>query len=528
MKLFEKIPNLLLVIIAGIFLWLSWPTVNLFFLSFVAFALIMIVEDRVPKKKWRFFLLVFVAMLIWNIGTTYWVFFATPFAILAWVLNALLMCIPWRIYRSVKRHHNLRLGILALIGSWLALEYLHFNWEVAWPWLALGNIFSTLPNFVQWYEFTGVGGGTLWILLFNILFFFLYKTPKRVKLILPTIIGLFLLPVLISIPLKNRVKDEGKQLNIVVAQPNFDNFNQDRSFNGQMKDLDVMVKIAEEYATPKTDLFVYPEGLLPSNVWKHNLTNDSKLNSIQNAIEKTGSTASIIVGADVLRLFKKNEKLTSTARYQKQSDFYYDVYNASIHLRNEQTPELYIKSKLVPGVERMPYPSVLKPLQKLAINLGGIGGSRATQPEPTNFSNNGVKYGTAICYESIFGDYTNEFVKKGANVLVVITNDGWWKNTVGHKHHLHYARLRAIETRRDLARSANTGISAFINAKGEILAKTKWEERTALAGTLTSRTTQTFYTKHGDFIYRIGALIAIILTLITIVKTKTKNFKYRV
>jgi apolipoprotein N-acyltransferase len=82
---------------------------------------------------------------------------------------------------------------------------------------------------------------------------------------------------------------------------------------------------------------------------------------------------------------------------------------------------------------------------------------------------NGFKIAPAICYESIYGDFMSRYVKQGANLICVITNDGWWKNTPGHKQHMNYARLRAIETRIWVARSANTGISCFIDPNGNVI-----------------------------------------------------------
>jgi apolipoprotein N-acyltransferase len=151
------------------------------------------------------------------------------------------------------------------------------------------------------------------------------------------------------------------------------------------------------------------------------------------------------------------------------------------------TIQIYHKSKLVPGVEKMPWPAVFKYIEKFAIDLGGISGSLGMQEERVAFFTQDKKFaaGPIVCYESVYGEYVGEYVKKGANFLAIITNDGWWGDTPGYRQHLQYGALRAIETRRSIVRSANTGITATINQKGEIENKTLWWKEAAIKTTLT-------------------------------------------
>ena len=126
-----------------------------------------------------------------------------------------------------------------------------------------------------------------------------------------------------------------------------------------------------------------------------------------------------------------------------------------------------------------------------------------------------------ICWESVFGEFVTGYVKdNAAQFIVVITNDGWWKDTPGHRQHNRYARLRAIETRRSVARSANTGISSLIDQRGVELDRIGWWERDALRGTLNANDHLTFYVKHGDYLARIGAFISVILVLYAIVRNR--------
>jgi len=134
------------------------------------------------------------------------------------------------------------------------------------------------------------------------------------------------------------------------------------------------------------------------------------------------------------------------------------------------------------------------------------------------FTSNDGKFKAApiICYESIYGDFVNGFVRNGANVLFIITNDGWWGNTAGHRQHFTFARLRALETRRPLARSANTGISAFIDQRGDIIEKTEYWIPAVLKANLRVNDKLTFYVIFGNYIGRISTFITIMMLLISI------------
>jgi apolipoprotein N-acyltransferase len=166
----------------------------------------------------------------------------------------------------------------------------------------------------------------------------------------------------------------------------------------------------------------------------------------------------------------------------------------------------------------MPFAKLLKPLENLAFDLGGTVGSLGVDPVRTVFTrpSDSLKIAPVICYESVFGSYVTQYVRKGANLIFVITNDGWWGNTPGHRQHFTFSKLRAIETRRSIARSANTGISAFIGQRGDVYQETKYWEPAVIRQVINANDRITFYVKYGDFIARISAFVAVFLLLIAI------------
>ena len=189
---------------------------------------------------------------------------------------------------------------------------------------------------------------------------------------------------------------------------------------------------------------------------------------------------------------------------QLKNNAWYDVYNSVFHFQNNLTDNYYHKSKLVVGVEYMPYKKYLEPvIGEFLLDFGGTIATRGIQKNRTVFVNKkGIKTAPIVCYESIYGAFVTEYVRNGAQFLSILTNDAWWGKTQGHQQLFSYARLRAIENRRAIARSANTGISGFINTKGEILQSLAYEEQGALTGVVPLNSQLTFYSIYGDYLAR--------------------------
>ena len=163
--------KLFLALLSGTLLAFAWPAIGFFPFIFFAFVPLLIIEEKTENGK-TIFVYSYMTFLIFNILTTYWVWYATAFgAIFAFLVNSLLMAFAFYAFHKTKKYTNNRLGYVAFVMCWLSFEYLHLNWDLSWPWLTLGNVFANVPNLVQWYEYTGVLGGTLWVLLINILIF---------------------------------------------------------------------------------------------------------------------------------------------------------------------------------------------------------------------------------------------------------------------------------------------------------------------------------------------------------------------
>jgi len=478
-------------------------------------------------------------MVLWNALTTWWIWNATAFGAVAAILfNALFMAMVLVFFHYVRKKTSATTGYASLVFFWIAFEYLHLNWDLSWPWLTLGNGFANFAGCVQWYEFTGVLGGTLWILTCNILIFhilkYLWLSPWKgdTSLIKKTIIGtlaLVFVPLLLSLFMPFG-KAKGKKINVVVVQPNIDPYND--KFNGDFKgQLKKMLDLADKQVDSTTDYLVFPETALTENLDESRWNQSASIAMLKDYLA-AHPRLSIVTGAETYRVYEAGEKVPASAHKIDNSNQYFDDYNTALEINTSTPIQAYHKCKLVPGVEIMPFQTLLAPLEKLAFDLGGTSGTLGTQKEPSVFYSPTSKttVGPAICYESIYGEYIGKFIQKGAQLIFIITNDGWWQDTPGYRQHLAYARLRAIETRRCIARSANTGISAFIDEKGTVFERTSWWNPTALKATIITNDKITFYTRFGDYIGRLaclfsGVILIFLIVLIILKKIKTKYYE---
>jgi apolipoprotein N-acyltransferase len=219
---------------------------------------------------------------------------------------------------------------------------------------------------------------------------------------------------------------------------------------------------------------------------------------------------------------------TPDSRSFPDADIYYESYNSSVLLDATGAKQYYHKSKLVPGVETLP--PFLKILGKWFEKFGGTTNGYVKSKTRTvinagsgsSGANHSLQLAPSICYESIYGAFMSSYVQNGANLITIITNDGWWENTPGHKQHMSYARLRAIENRTWVARSANTGIIFFIKPDGTVLEAQPYNTKAAIQMNIPIHKRMTFYTRNPDLLYRIFYIIGMLVLLLFILRHFTK------
>jgi apolipoprotein N-acyltransferase len=477
-------------------------------------------------SSWRFFKVMYLGLLLWNVLCTWWIYYATLGGVLmAVIANSALMTIPFFCYRLSIKAKVPKLAAFFFLLSWMGFEYIHHNWSLSWPWLTLGNGLAKIPSIIQWYEFTGTGGGSLWILLLSLVVFSMLVKFKKSQVIF--LVVLFIVPILISLTIRASVKSElaqnKKKVEVVALQPNFNTYTQ-KSRNGDYfipydEQLEHMISASEKMLSQETEFLVWPETAISGSNRESFFYRNGEYKTLKNFLIRYPNLT-LVAGIDSYEICKDQENPTQFASY---SDYvgYYEPYNAAI-MMTKDSMAFYHKSKFVPGAEQVPFPWLIKPIELL---LGGVGfGHFFGQEEQIPFESiHEYKAAPSICYESIFGEHMTQFVKNGADILFVLTNDDWWHDTEGHRQHFDFARMRAIENRISLVRSANTGFSGFIDALGEDSQKTIYRHEACIIEKVAVKKEPilTFYAKYGDYLGKTALYIAVLLLISLLVKRFT-------
>ena len=519
--------SLILAVLSGVLLALPWLVPHTGVLLLFAFVPLLWMEHLFAQEQrkgaWKYYALTF---FIWNALTVFWVCWITvPGGIFAVLGNAFQMFFVFALFRLVKKGLSRKKGwdgfaYVFLASAWLAWEYLYFDAEISFPWLVLGNGFATSFRFIQWYEVTGALGGSLWVWICNILFLYVLKGthPLRMGSVALCVI---LLPIAASLIRFYTYQEPEQTIEVVVLQPNIDPTpgadGVSEKFGGmsEIEQAKKLLNLGEGLISQQTTYVFAPETCI-QNVKEGSFFSHPALAYFDSFFRQFPNT-SFVFGASTYAFYpNSSQKPTPSAR--RYGLTWYDAFNTAIQLDRDSSIQGYHKSKLVVGAEKMPFVDKIPLIEKMALNLGGTTGTLGTQPERTVFvrPDKAASVGVAICYESIYGDFVTEYVKKGASLLAVITNDGWWGDTPGYKQHVSYASLRAIETRRSIARSANTGISALINPRGERLSQTDWWVAGALKGNLPVNTALTPYVRYGDWIGPVGVVLSAALLLLSL------------
>lgn len=511
--------NYLLALSSAAILWLGWPPIPysavLLWIGFVPLLIAFerIIRSDLDKKGKKIFLTGGLAALIWNTGSIYWVYnsvaevmpvyAAIPVSLIPFGLGALLMALAFRGYYQLRKTHNIYFSLLGLTGFWITYEYLHQSWDLAFPWMTLGNGFASSTPLIQWYEFTGVYGGSLWVWGANALIFLLYLAYKdgfnqRFRRTISLLLTCWIVvPTGLSLLRYTSYEEHANPSDVVVVQPNIDPYGKFGPIPPG-EQIETLIRLSEAAAHKNTEFFIWPETAIAHSFGydEEEFRQHSLFFRLQQFLNPY-KNASLVSGIESYRLYSGPE--TSTAR--EWNGVYYDHFNAVIMAENSPELHFYHKSKLVPGVEKMPFGKALNFMKPLFRAFGGTTGGYGSQENASVlYAQSGIGVAPVICYESIWGDYVTEYIRQGAQFIAIVTNDGWWGNTSGKDQHFDYARLRAIETRRWVARAANTGISGFIDQKGDVIQQSEWWAPYSASQEINLNESLTFYVRNGDLI----------------------------
>ena len=471
------------------------------------------------RKGFRYY---FVTFLIWNLLTCYWLMLTalkvptdeafTSFlaGFVASVLNPLFMSAPLLVWLKFHKRLPAFLSAILFIALWLSFEYLHLHWDLSWGWLSLGNSMSAAPQFIQFAEFTGSAGISLWILSINVLIWGAIKSKGMMRWALPVLaLGIGIMPLGLNHWILNPDRDvfqAESYVNVRIVQPNIDPYVKFDS-DDLDRQLNTFYRLAGAPGADSIQLVVFPETAIPEAVWTHEMSYNESMKGFW-TLAAQYPQMSILTGFTELRYFEQ-PPYPVTAR--PTNGGWYDYCNSAVMLGSTRM-RTYQKSLLVPMVERVPFLDYLSGLQDYNIDIGGGFGSYGVPDSVFNlYTRQDLPVGVMICYESAFPDHARTYTRKGARLLAVITNDGWWGQSSGYVQHAGLSVIRAIENRRAVVRSANTGISVFIDEKGNRSQDTPWWQETFIDAKVPVFNARTFYVQHGEYLSKAMLWLSLIL-----------------
>ncbi len=512
-KLFERVYGP--AVLSGLLLVLSFPTFDWGLLAWIA--LVPLLVFLYDKDNWTAFKLGFCFGLVYFYGTLYWIYHSIHYygavPLVPSFLLVLILCLYFSLYpaffallyaANMKRTDMPALIVAPLL--WTTLEFLRSYVLSGFPWSSLGYSQYTFLPVIQIADITGVYGVSFLIVAVNaaivdILLFKRRYAERPLASLLPTIGGFAALAVFVVFTLSYGVyrlhkHRSGSVVKVAVIQGDIE---QDKKWDPsyQQSVIDTYKDLSFAAARENPELIVWPETAAPFF-----FRTDKELTAYMVSFQR--QLNSYLLFGSVMAINRNDTPKSLTTRYT----------NSAVLLdKNGTITYLYDKIHLVPFGEFMP----LRPLLSFVDLTGAIGdfvpGESYTKAV-TPFGS----FGTVICYEIIFPGLVRKFYTNGGDFIVNITNDAWFGKTPGPYQHFSMAVLRAIENRKPVIRSANTGISGFIDSCGRILAKTDLFTRTYLVSNIKTDRTLSPYTKYGD----IFSYLNIIGTLLLLIRKRNR------
>jgi apolipoprotein N-acyltransferase len=438
----------------------------------------------------------------------------------------------------VKKRLGLISGLIAFALFWTSFEYLHSLGEYSFPWLTIGNSQAYDLNRIQIIEYSSIYGLTLLIFAFNILaFLVLWKMANSnwklrslsVSSALILLVVLYFGPVLYGKwIIKKESSESGKTVCIGIIQPNFDPWDKwgggsREKWDSYFYQFNTYIEETKKLAPYKPDIILWPETAIPFHILLPRYL--KYLSTLQLLVDTLQFP--IFTGLPTIEYFDSSNA-PATAQRISGTDIFAESYNSAIFIQPKCKPgPIHKKTILVPFAERIPYAEtfrfLIEPL-KWNVGISSWGKGDDTLTYTLTLSNEDLsKFSGMICYESVYPNYVREFVRRGAEFLVIITNDSWWGNTSGAYQHASFASLRAVETRRWVVQCANGGISMIVDPTGTTHSTTSLYSKTRFAGDIFLRSEKTFYVKYGDLIAQICLAVSVMILIAAVIQKKKEK-----
>ncbi len=497
-----KLKTYLYPVLAGAILGLSRLPIHLGFLVFFAFIPLFYFFREQRKKKEIFFAAASFGSA-YTLVSLHWISLVTfPGYLGIFILFAIYFYIVFQLFYFIKKQ-NPKFGYLGFIVIWISFEYLQNYGEFSFPWFNLGYSLADYLPFIQPVELGGMSLLSLLILLVNILLFGLKSNFKRNLIVISIIIILWSGYGIIRLKTINLTKTNFNASVVQVSIP------QEDKWEELYRDSTFMLyeKFSHEAAKEETDLIIWPESSTPVYLlrqaeyrkWILDLSEDLNIDIF------TGFPHYKYIGEDHPGRFK--------------------FYNSATLIgKNRKIRVPYYKNILVPFGERIPFLNVFPFLWN--VHLGQANWEYGEKLE--YYTVNGYNFSPLICFEIAFPQVTTKMTKNDIDFIVNITNDAWFYRSAGTYQHVVMTKFRAIETRKQIYRAANTGYSVIVSPTGEFLKQTELFEKVTINNNLYIYENNSYFTKYFfwfPFVFVVGAGMLLVYSVINCLLSRKRKSK---
>lgn len=492
-----KRPHWQLSILSGILIGLSYPPLHLGFLAYIGLIpLIYVLLKSKPKQSIK---QTFLASITANFISLYWIGFnsgAGFIPVFASLVGAIIyLSIFWIGFGLIVSlaENKYSKGLVITPFAWVAMELNRSLGSLGFPWINLALTQTEYLSLIQIADITGTYGIAFWIILINIGFYLTITSKNKIKYLIVTAVLFLVMFMYGTIRINTFEFDSTESIKIAITQPNI---NPDEKWDPDSRDENfaIMHDLLDSALSKQPDLVLWPESAVPAY--------------LRISRFRRKPIADKLINAQIPLLSGTVDRIMD----DEKNKFY---YNSSIFIDTLGNTKMYHKKHLVPFAEHIPLSGVFPSLKKL--NFGQANFTHGK--EFTTFNLGSTKFSNVICYESSVPQLLRGFVKNGAQFITIEANDGWLGKSSGPYQHFELAKLRAVENRVTIARSANTGISGIINAIGVVENCVPLGEKKILIAEILPSQKLTFYTKYGE----IFALFCVLITFTILVTGCIKN-----
>lgn len=529
-KIKEKV-NYKLLILSGLAVGLSFPPIPFPFFLFFCFIPFLHVIYSLNKAS-SLFKATYVWAFIFNAITLYWVGSwskeADPFLMLSGgvllFFNPLTFFIPIYGYYLTNKIFKKDFSIWFLPFFWIAYEYIYSITDFRFPWLSIGNLASYFNTYIQIADIIGVSGLGLLILLANISLYKSYINYKENKKFLNTysliFLGVVFVPIIYGVIKIGTYKEPKQKVKVGIIQPNLNPWNKWQS-GSLVTQAELYLNLSDKAVKQGAKILFYPETALP--VYLLDGQHFNLVSRIKNYCDSNNVV--LFTGMPHIIYYFGKGNIPQDAKLYDGTDIGYQSYNSVIRfLPYNNSADFYGKIMLVPFGEKVPlveYIPFLGDLIKWEVGISSwnTGKDTVVFNTPIKYNNytDSIKVASIICIESIYSQFVSSFVKKGGQLIAVVTNDSWYGNSSGPYQHQAFSILRAVENRRYVIRAANGGISCVINPLGKTLIKTKMFTKDVIISEVGINSEITFYTKYPYLFTYLSVFIYIFVIVVNII-----------